>query len=178
MMWSVHGAEHAGGAAKSRRERRFRQFLRHEHLTVSVLLAEMDHHAVPRGQTQARSGEDECETHPTATIWKTPPPQQVSFELIDSEDIGGLRQACLAEPSGPAHKTGWGVQPSSFSTWISSLPCCRWLTTFSVPAPTTFSSLWLQQCTDDDIDDDAMQMTVEEHSVEHGVDFLRERLCR
>ena len=40
-----------------RRERRLRQFLRHERLTVAMLLAETNHHAAPRAQTMARSGE-------------------------------------------------------------------------------------------------------------------------
>ena len=47
--------EHAG-AARRRRERRLRQFMKHERLTVAMLLAEMNHHAAPRGQTTARSG--------------------------------------------------------------------------------------------------------------------------
>ena len=38
-----------------RRERRSPQFLRHERLTVAILLAETHHHAAPRGQNMARS---------------------------------------------------------------------------------------------------------------------------
>ena len=41
-------------AAAPRRQRRSRQFLRHERLTVALLLAERDHHTAPRGQKQAR----------------------------------------------------------------------------------------------------------------------------
>ena len=44
-------------AAARRRQRRLRQFLRHERLTVAVLLSERDHHTAPRGQQQARTGE-------------------------------------------------------------------------------------------------------------------------
>ena len=56
-MRSVPSAEHAAGTAKRRRrERRLHQFLRHERLTVAMLLAETNHHAAPRGQTMARSG--------------------------------------------------------------------------------------------------------------------------
>ena len=55
-MWSARNAEDAG-TAKRRRERRLRQFLRHERLTVAMLLAESQHHAAPRGQSRARSGE-------------------------------------------------------------------------------------------------------------------------
>ena len=49
-MWSVPSAEHAAGTAKRRRERRLRQFLRHERLTVAMLLAETNH-AAPRGRS-------------------------------------------------------------------------------------------------------------------------------
>ena len=67
-MWMVRGplsepskedmpsVAHAAGAAKRRRERLSRQFLRHERLTVAMLLAESQHHAAPRGQSRARSG--------------------------------------------------------------------------------------------------------------------------
>ena len=54
--WSVHGAEHAAGTAKKRRERRLRHFLRLQRQTVAMLLAETNHDAAPRGQTMARSG--------------------------------------------------------------------------------------------------------------------------
>ena len=47
-MWSQAHGEHAG-AAMRRRQRRLRQWLRHE-------LAETSHHAAPRGQTKARAG--------------------------------------------------------------------------------------------------------------------------
>ena len=42
--------------SRRRRERRLRQFLRHERLTVAMLLATYLHHAAPRGQSRARSG--------------------------------------------------------------------------------------------------------------------------
>ena len=54
-MWSNANGEHAG-AARRRRERRLRQFLRHERLSVAMALAEFTHHAAPRGQTMARAG--------------------------------------------------------------------------------------------------------------------------
>ena len=49
-------AEHAG-AAMRRRQRRLRQWLRHERLSVAMALAETNHHAAPRGQTKARARE-------------------------------------------------------------------------------------------------------------------------
>ena len=57
---------HAAGAAKRRRERRLRQFLRHERLTVAMLLAESQNHAAPRGQNKARSGGSSCTTRPSS----------------------------------------------------------------------------------------------------------------
>ena len=54
-MWSARNAEDAG-TAKRRRERRLRQFLRHERPTVAILLAESTHHAAQRGQRMARAG--------------------------------------------------------------------------------------------------------------------------
>ena len=50
-------AEHAG-AAMRRRQRRLRQWLRHERLSVAMALAETNHHAAPRGQTKARAGRE------------------------------------------------------------------------------------------------------------------------
>ena len=41
-------AEHAAGAAKRRRERRLRQWLRHERMTVAMVVAEATHHSAPR----------------------------------------------------------------------------------------------------------------------------------
>ena len=50
--WSqVHGKHDS--AARRRRERRLRQWLRHERLNVAM---ESDHHAAPRGQKKARGG--------------------------------------------------------------------------------------------------------------------------
>ena len=54
-MWSARNAEDAG-TAKRRRERRLRQFLRHERLSVAMALAESTHHAAPRGQRMASPG--------------------------------------------------------------------------------------------------------------------------
>ena len=40
-------AEHAAGAAKRRRQRRLRQWQRHERMTVAMALAAATHHAAP-----------------------------------------------------------------------------------------------------------------------------------
>ena len=44
--------------SRSKAAASLRQFLRHERLTVAMLLAERDHHTAPRRQKQARSGEE------------------------------------------------------------------------------------------------------------------------
>ena len=68
------GVEHAG-AARRRRERRLRQFMKHERLTVAMLLAEMHHHAAPRGHTTARSGERARDAlHGQVPDYAPPPP--------------------------------------------------------------------------------------------------------
>ena len=80
----LHG-EHAAGAAMRRRQRRLRSWLRHERMTVAMTLAEMTHHAAPRGPNMARAGEEvEHATHSGPRAQKTPPP--------------GERPGILAEP--------------------------------------------------------------------------------
>ena len=49
-------------AAARRRQRRLRQFLRHERLSVAIALAESQHHT-SRGQKMARAGEEGHEEH-------------------------------------------------------------------------------------------------------------------
>ena len=98
LMWSARDAEDAG-IAKRRRERRLRQFLRHERLTVAMLLAKIQHHAAPRGQNMARSRGEESELN-NATGQKTPPPRATStvyFSLDDHGDALAARPTPLAE---------------------------------------------------------------------------------
>ena len=97
-MWLARDAED-GGIAKRRRERRLRQFLRHERLTVAMLLAEIQQHAAPRGQNMARSRGEESELN-NATGQKTPPPRATStvyFSLDDNGDVLAARPTPLAE---------------------------------------------------------------------------------
>ena len=54
-MWSQAHGEHAGAAVR-RRQRRLRQWLRHERLSVAMALAENNHHTALRRQTMARAG--------------------------------------------------------------------------------------------------------------------------
>ena len=46
----------AAGAARRRRERRLRSWLKHKRMTVAMALAEASHHTAPRGQRTARAG--------------------------------------------------------------------------------------------------------------------------
>ena len=96
-----HGA-HAG-TAKRRRERRLRQFLRHERLTVAMVLSEKKHHT-SRGQRKDRTTGEEYELNYTAKIRKTPPLAAATTEyypLTPDEGSGmaaGGRPPALAEP--------------------------------------------------------------------------------
>ena len=45
----------AAGAARRRRERRLRSWLKHERMTVAMALAEASHHTAPRGQRIAKA---------------------------------------------------------------------------------------------------------------------------
>ena len=69
-------AEHAAGAAKRRRERRLRQWQRHERMTVAKALAEATHHAAPRRQkpVSAIREVEEQVTHVGLRAQETPPP--------------------------------------------------------------------------------------------------------
>ena len=73
-------AEHAE-AAMRRRQRRLRQWLRHERLSVAMALAESNHHAAPRGQKMARARGVEREVNYTATFRKRLSPKDDSAAL-------------------------------------------------------------------------------------------------
>ena len=74
-MWSASMAEHAG-AAKRRRERRLRAYLRYARMSVAMALAESNHHAAPRGRNMARTGvEGHEEQHSAPRRQKPLPPQ-------------------------------------------------------------------------------------------------------
>ena len=57
----VHGEHAATGAAKRRRERRLRQWQRHERMTVAMAVAEATHHSAPRRQKTATAIWEEVE---------------------------------------------------------------------------------------------------------------------
>ena len=62
----------------------------------AMLLAERDHHTAPRGQRQARSGE-EVRVARHGQVPVQPPPQPELFQLFE-EERGGSRPPCLDEP--------------------------------------------------------------------------------
>ena len=77
------------GSARRRRERRHRQFLRHERLSVAMALSETKHHT-SRGQRKDRAwGEARDVLH--GRVPEAPPPQ-------------GSRPPCLGEPRGPQER--------------------------------------------------------------------------
>ena len=87
------------GAARRRRERRLRAYLRYARMSVAMALAEATHHTAPRGQRNARAREEECEVHNTAAFRTTcPPPEPELFDLF--EEPGGGRPDLLLEPQG------------------------------------------------------------------------------
>ena len=76
------------GAARRRRERRLRSWLRHERLSVAMALSEFKHHS-SRGQRKDRAGEEGHRDKYEAPRRQKPPPPQCS------------RPPCLGEPRGP-----------------------------------------------------------------------------
>ena len=71
-MMSTAGVDIAAGAARRRRERRLRSWLKHERMTVAMALAEASHRTAPRGQRTARAGVWGHELNYTATV-RDPP---------------------------------------------------------------------------------------------------------
>ena len=88
MLASVRDAN-ASGAAR-RRQRRLRQWLRHERLSVAMALAEYNHHTAPRRQTMARAGEGpRVALH--GHVPEHVPPQAAGaqfFAMDTGEDVG------------------------------------------------------------------------------------------
>ena len=99
----------APSAARRRRERRLRQFLRHERMTVAMVLSEKKHHT-SRGQNKDRTTGEENVMNYTAKLRKTPPPTAAATEndpmVLDEGGVlaaGGL-PAPLSEVAGRQEK--------------------------------------------------------------------------
>ena len=91
----------APGAAMRRRQRRLRQFLRHERLTVAMALAEAQHHAAPRRQKPASA----------ITVNDAPRGQKNAdaeyFELSSDEEVASARGDAVGSALGaPAAGAG------------------------------------------------------------------------
>ena len=71
--WAADGAAHAG-AARRRRERRLRAYLRYARMSVAMALAEATRHTAPRGQKTARARGEEIDELYDAKGLMTPPP--------------------------------------------------------------------------------------------------------
>ena len=112
--------ERASGAARRRRERRLRSWLKHERQTVCMVLAETFHHSSAlfppkfkeewvgrheqpdalRGQNTARTREATYYTSKTSVAGDT-----AFFSLFDEEDaVWGTRPTGLVEPQGPQER--------------------------------------------------------------------------
>ena len=91
-----------------------------------MLLAEGDHHTSPRGQTQARSGEEvRVELHGHDP--EQPHPQHELFDVFD-EEPGGSRPPCLGEPRGPQER----VQHRTVEQFADVVPMVQIL---DIPVP-------------------------------------------
>ena len=97
-MLAAARAANESGAAR-RRQRRLRQWLRHERLSVAMALAESQHHTAPRGLRMARARGEESVMN-TATGQKTPllrAASTVHFDLFDEGDVLAARPTPLVE---------------------------------------------------------------------------------
>ena len=94
-------------AARKRRERRLRQFLRHERLSVAIALSEKKHHT-SRGQRKDKAGEEGrgSEKYYTAKFRDNPPPQPELFQLFEEEPSGSQPPCLEATRSGAAAHRG------------------------------------------------------------------------
>ena len=106
-------------AAMRRRQRRLRQFLRHERLSVAMALAEK-----LQGQRFARAGEEGHEEHDALRRQRPPPPQPEFFQLYEEEPSGSW-PPCLGEPLGPQEE----VQQCTVEQFADVVPMVQILDT-------------------------------------------------
>ena len=123
---------HSATGAVRRRQRRLRQFLRHERLSVATALAEFTHHTAPRRPTMARARGEASDEMKYATGQKTPPPRAASTEYYRMDDDGdvlapgphpSLRCGHSRGFCGTLWRTSWISCPSCRSSMIL---CRRW----------------------------------------------------
>ena len=118
-MLASGGDANASGAARRRRERRLRQFLRHERLSVAMAMAESTHHAAhgDRGWPGPESG---YEMHCTAKLRKNPPTQEPGTRYFGLDDDDSVPEFGGTRPDRPA-----GVGPQERSRSSTPLRLCR-----------------------------------------------------
>ena len=112
-MWAADRAAHATGAARQRRERRLRAYLRYARMSVAMAFAECQHHSAQR-QKKARAREEEREMQQSAAFRTTvPPPEPELFDLFEGPGgRRGRRSECCSTP---------------WSTLVPSALLCRFL---------------------------------------------------
>ena len=95
LVTSMAGGEVCGeGAARRRRERRLRSWLRHERQSVAMALVEQKHHA-SWGQMRARAREvEKQDQHEALRRQRAPPPGKRPGVLKDPEPKGRMGQHC------------------------------------------------------------------------------------
>ena len=85
-MWAAEGAAHAG-AAKRRRERRHRAYLKYARMSVAVALSEYKHHT-SRGQRMGRAGRwERAALHGQVPEHPTPQTAGTEYFSLDVEDV-------------------------------------------------------------------------------------------
>ena len=92
-MWSQFDGEHVAGAARRRRERRLRAYLKYARMSVAMAPAEARHHPVPRGQTTARAEA----TNDASRRQTTSVAGDTEFFSLYEEELGGTRPDRLDE---------------------------------------------------------------------------------
>ena len=105
MLASVRAANESGAAR--RRQRRLRQWLRHERLSVAMALAEFSHHSAPRGQKKARAGGGAREDVHGEAPDEAPPPEEPDTQYYGLDDndsvpeLSGGRPGPVLDPGPP-----------------------------------------------------------------------------
>ena len=145
-MWSQFDGEHVAGAARRRRERRLRAYLKYAWMSVAMALAEARHHTAPRGQVTARAEatNDAPRSQTTSAARDT---GTDFFAMSEDSDVVGrwpaaVSRGCAAAGAGSAAHRGADRRPCAFGfdasrrcaadggtvgglSRTSRFPCCR-----------------------------------------------------
>ena len=124
-LWRVAAmaAELITGAARRRRERRLRQFLRHERLSAAMAMAESTHHAAPRGQS-AEEAEERAAfsfsfSSPPLLLPSTPTDGTVRQEVL-------VRGVTVAFPHDPRCTLAFNAEFPMKDTFKADRRCFSW----------------------------------------------------